>query len=296
MRYEFIKVHTHEFPVGKMCKVLEVSKSGFYKWMKGVPSKQKLRRDFLIKEIHQVYRASKSRYGSPRITKELNVRGIGVSQPLVAKLMRKEHLRSVIKKKYKITTDSSHKYPVAENKLNREFSVKERNCAWVSDLTYIRTGEGWLYLTTVIDLFNRKVIGWALSKTMKSCDTVIPAFRMAILNQPLKEQKELIFHSDRGIQYASEEFRNELGKNQWITRSMSRKGNCWDNAVAESFFKTLKVELVYQNKYETRQQAELSIFEYIETWYNKNRRHKKLNNLTILEHEKLINNKLKNAA
>ena len=196
----------------------------------------------------------------------------------------------------KITTESSHKYPVAENKLNREFSVKERNCAWVSDLTYIRTGEGWLYLTTVIDLFNRKVIGWALSKTMKSCDTVIPAFRMAILNQPLKEQKELIFHSDRGIQYASEEFRNELGKNQWITRSMSRKGNCWDNAVAESFFKTLKVELVYQNKYETRQQAELSIFEYIETWYNKNRRHKKLNNLTILEHEKLINNKLKNAA
>lgn len=295
MRYGFIKAHRHEFPVEKMCKVLEVSKSGFYKWMKGIPSKQKLRREFLSKEIHNVYRASRSSYGSPRITKELNVQGIEVSQPLVAKLMRNEGLRSIIKKKYKVTTDSSHNYQVAENKLNRNFSVKEQNLAWVSDLTYIPTNEGWLYLTTILDLFNRKVIGWALSKTMKSNATVIPAFRMALMNQPLKEQKELIFHSDRGIQYACDEFRKELDKHKVITPSMSRKGNCWDNAVAESFFKTLKVELIYHNRYETRQQAALSIFEYIETWYNKNRRHKQLNNLTILEHEKLINN-LKNAA
>jgi len=295
VRYGFIKSHRHEFPVEKMCKVLEVSRSGYYKWLMGVPSKRKLYRDFLTKEIHHVYRMSKCRYGSPRITKELNVQGIKASQPFVAKLMRVECLRSIIKKKYKETTDSSHNYPVVENKLNREFTVKERNIVWVSDLTYIRTGEGWLYLTTVIDLFDRKVIGWALSATMKARETVIPAFRMARNNQPIKEEKELIFHSDRGIQYACDEFRAELSEFHTITRSMSGKGNCWDNAVAESFFKTLKVELVYQNKYQTKQQAALSIFEYIETWYNKNRRHKILNNLTILEHEKLINN-LKNAA
>ncbi len=278
-----------------MCDVLRVSKSGYYKWMKSIPSKQKLMRDFLTQEIHQVYRASKCRYGSPRITKELNVQGIVVSQPLVAKLMRIEKIRSIIRKKFKVTTDSSHKYPVAENKLMREFKVSEQNKVWVSDLTYIGTGTGWLYLTTVIDLFDRKVIGWALSEKMKANETTIPAFRMAIINRPIKDHKELMFHSDRGIQYACEEFTRELSKHEIITRSMSRKGNCWDNAVAESFFKTLKVELIYQNKYQNREQAAISIFEYIETWYNKNRRHKCLNNLTILEYHQLHNN-LKNAA
>jgi putative transposase len=277
-----------------MCKVLQVSRIGYYKWLLAIPSKRILHREFIKKEIHQIYRRSKNTYGSPRITKELNVLGIKASQPFVAKLMKMESLRSIIKKKFKVTTDSQHKYEVVENKLNRAFTVNEQNVVWVSDLTYIRTGEGWLYLTAIIDLFNRKVIGWALSETMKVKDTVIPAFRMAKINQPIKE-KELIFHSDRGIQYACDDFKIELGKHNTIKRSMSRKGNCWDNAVAESFFKTLKVELVYQNNYKTKNQAALSIFEYIETWYNKNRRHKILNNLTILEHEKLINN-LKNVA
>jgi putative transposase len=294
VRYEFIKTHRHEFPVEKMCKVLQVSRSGYYKWLLSIPSKRIQHREFIKKEIHRIYRRSKNTYGSPRITKELNVLGIKASQPFVAKLMKMESLRSIIKKKFKITTDSSHKYAVVENKLNREFIVKEQNVVWVSDLTYIRTAEGWLYLTAIIDLFNRKVIGWALSETMKVRDTVIPAFRMAKMNQPI-EEKELIFHSDRGIQYACDDFKLELSKYKMIKRSMSRKGNCWDNAVAESFFKTLKVELVYQNNYRTKHQAALSVFEYIETWYNKNRRHKILNNLTILEHEKLINN-LKNVA
>jgi transposase InsO family protein len=155
--------------------------------------------------------------------------------------------------------------------------------------------QGWVYLTTVIDLFDRKVIGWALSETMKTKDTILSAFNMALINRPLKN-KELIFHSDRGIQYACEEFIGELNKHKTITQSMSRKGNCWDNAVAESFFKTLKVELIYHNKYQTRKQAELSIFEYIETFYNTKRRHKHLNNLTITEYHKSINNNLKNAA
>lgn len=279
-----------------MCAVLKVSRSGYYQWIHKTPSNRELRNTMLVKEIHNIYRASKSRYGSPRITKELNVQGIKASQPLVAKLMRKEYLRSIIRKKYRVTTNSSHKYPVVENKLNREFKVLEQNKVWVSDITYISTEQGWLYLTTVIDLFDRKVIGWALSETMKTKDTVIPAFKMAMMNRPLKDAKELLFHSDRGIQYACDEFRMELEKHKMITRSMSRKGNCWDNAVAESFFKTLKVELVYHNKYETRKEAALSIFEYIETFYNTKRRHKQLKNLTILEYHKSINNNLKNAA
>lgn len=280
-----------------MCQVLKVSTSGYYKWLYKTPSKRELRNAMLIKEIHIVYRASRGRYGSPRIAKELNMQGVSVSRPLVAKLMRKECLRSIVRRKYRVTTNSSHKYPVVENILNREFNVQEQNKVWVSDITYISTANGWLYLTTVIDLFDRKVIGWALSETMRTKDTVIAAFKMATINRSLKDTKELIFHSDRGIQYACDEFKIELERYKVVQRSMSRKGNCWDNAVAESFFKTLKVELIYHNDYKTKQEAALSIFEYIETWYNKNRRHKNLNNLTILEYQKLINNNnLKNAA
>ena len=247
-------------------------------------------------EIKQIYQASKGRYGSPRIAKELNIQGLKASQNLVAKLMRKEQIRSIIRKKYRVTTDSSHSYPVAENVLNRGFAVKEENKVWVSDITYVSTLQGWVYLTTVIDLFDRKVIGWALSETMKAKETILSAFKMAAINRPIKQQQELVFHSDRGIQYACQEFITELNKHKTITQSMSRKGNCWDNAVAESFFKTLKVELIYHNKYQTRKQAELSIFEYIETFYNTKRRHKHLNNLTITEYHKSINNNLKNAA
>ena len=249
-----------------MCNVLKVSSSGYYKWLIKKASSRDIRNMMLIENIHIVYRASKCRYGSPRITKELNMQGIKVSQVLVAKLMKQECLKSIVKRRYRVTTDSSHKYPVVENILNREFTVKEENMAWVSDITYIDTREGWLYLTTVIDLFDRQAIGWALSSTMKANETVIPAFNMAKCNRPIQNHQALIFHSDRGIQYACEEFTSYITNYKTITRSMSRKGNCWDNAVAESFFKTLKSELVYHNKYETKQQAALSIFEYIEPW------------------------------
>lgn len=292
----FIKNHVTEFPVEKMCKVLKVSQSGYYKWLKRTPSKRALRQTMLIKEIHAIYRLSKGRYGSPRIAKELNMAGIKVSVVLVAKLMQQEHLRSIIRKKYKVTTDSSHKYPVVDNVLDRAFNVQEENSVWVSDITYVRTMQGWLYLTTVIDLFDRKVIGWAFSSGMKTAETVIPAFNMAQCNRSIKNNQSLVFHSDRGIQYACEEFVQHLAIHPNIIRSMSRKGNCWDNAVAESFFKTLKTELVYHQKYQTRQQAESSIFEYIETFYNTKRRHSQLNNLTILEYIQLIKNNLKNAA
>jgi transposase InsO family protein len=279
-----------------MCKVLQVSKSGYYKWLHWEPGKRAIFNAQLTTEIKQVYWKSKQRYGSPRITKELQQQGIKASEQLVAKLMQKENIRSIIRKKYKVTTDSKHKYPVAENKLMQQFEVQKQNQVWVSDITYINTKQGWLYLTTVIDLKDTKVIGWALSQTMRAEQTSIAALKMATINRPIEANEELIFHSDRGIQYACEEFVTELKKYETIIQSMSRKGNCWDNAVAESFFKSLKTELVYHHNYQTTQQAKLSIFEYIETFYNTVRRHKHLNNLTILEYQKLINNNLKNVA
>jgi len=274
---------------------MKVTEGGYYAWLKRKPSLRSLRAECLTVEIERVYSKSRRRYGSPRITRDLNENGIDVCQPTVAKLMRKAGIRSIIKKKFKVTTDSTHNYPVAENILSRDFSAQEINRAWVSDLTYIHTASGWVYLTTIIDLCDRKVVGWSLSETMKTMDTTIPAFRMAVCNRRLQSDNQLIFHSDRGVQYACEEFVFELNKFENITRSMSRKANCWDNAVAESFFKTLKVELIYQNKYETKEEAKLSVFEYIETWYNRNRRHKHLNNQTIEEFHRTIN-KSKNAA
>lgn len=279
-----------------MCKVLQVSKSGYYGWLHHQPSKRTIFNEQLLKEIKYIHELSRQRYGSPRIAKELQMQGIRASEKLVAKLMRANEIRSIIRKKYKTTTDSNHNYPVAENKLNRAFLVKEKNEVWVSDLTYISTGEGWLYLTTVIDLFDRKIIGWALSSTMHTKNTSVPAFKMAVKNNNLKNNNSLIFHSDRGIQYACDEFANELAKNKSITQSMSRKGNCWDNAVAESFFKTLKTELIYHRRYKTIAEAKLDVFEYIETFYNKNRRHKHLNNLTLDEYYQLLINQIKNAA
>lgn len=243
-----------------MCKVFKVSKSGYYKWLIRIPSKREIYNQVLTEEIKRIFYQSKKRYGSPRIAKELKMLGFKASKQLVRKLMKRSFLQSIVKRKFKVTTDSSHKYPVVENKLNREFTVCRENQTWVSDITYVRTTQGWLYLTSVIDLFDRKVIGWALSATMRAKDTSIKALKMALINRPIKNGQSLIFHSDRGIQYACEEFVCELKKHKSISRSMSRKGNCWDNAVAESFFKTLKVELIYQNRYQTRQEAELSIF------------------------------------
>lgn len=296
VKYKFIQDYTEVFPVVRMCKVMEVSKSGYYKWLTALPSKRTLFNKELLLRIRTAYEQSKKRYGSPRIAKELQMQGVRASEHLVARLMRDNELRSIIRKRYKTTTNSKHKYPVVENKLNQQFEVKQKNEVWVSDLTYVSTKEGWVYLTTVIDLFDRKVIGWSLSSNMNTKDTSVPALKMALKNRPINTTQRLIFHSDRGIQYACEEFTKEVSKYKSIERSMSRKGNCWDNAVAESFFKSLKTELVYHQNYQTRNQAELSIFEYIETFYNKNRRHKQLNNLTILEHQQLLINQLNNAA
>ena len=245
-----------------MCKVLKVSSSGYYYWRKHPVGVRQLKQRQLLTDIRQVHTQSQSRYGSPRIADELRERGVKVSRNRVARLMHQAAIRSIMYKKYRVqTTDSAHDYPVAKNLLNREFTAEKPGQKWVSDITYIPTGEGWLYLTTVLDLADRKVVGWALSDTLKAVDTSVAAWRMALKNRAISGQ--LLFHSDRGVQYACSEFRNQL-KGLPVVQSMSRKGNCWDNAVAESFFKTFKSELVNHVVFQTRSEARLATFEYIE--------------------------------
>lgn len=270
-----------------MCKVLGVSRSGYYSWIKRKPSKRAVENQKLMEQIREIHKKSKGTYGSPRITEELKINYVHVSRPRVARIMKKANIRSITKKRFVATTDSKHSFPVAPNLLNREFKVDSQGKVWVSDITYIRTLEGWLYLTIIMDLADRKIIGWALSSSMHASTTIIPAWRMAVQNRPFTSR--LIFHSDRGVQYACNEFRELLSRNTIVAQSMSRKGNCWDNAVAESFFKTLKTEWVYQNKYVSRKQASISVFEYIETWYNTQRRHSSLNYLSPNEYGKLLN-------
>jgi putative transposase len=236
-----------------------------------------------------VYQQSYGRYGSPRIAVELREQGIKASRPRIARLMRKHAIRSIIRRKYRVqTTDSNHGFAIAENYLNRNFSATRLAEKWVSDLTYIKTQEGWLYLTAVLDLADRKVVGWALSETMEAEVTSVAAWRMAVRNRPVTQS--LLFHSDRGVQYACQQFRRQL-KGKPVMQSRSRKGNCWDNAVAESFFKSMKTELIYHRKFATRQEARLAVFEYIEGWYNRKRRHSALGYHTPCHLENLFQQK-----
>ena len=268
-----------------------MSRSGYY-WLAQRPAKRAKENEAILALITTAFTGSKGRYGSPKITHDLVAQGVSVSRPRVARLMKKANLKSVIQKKYVVTTtDSKHDYPVAENHLNRQFNPVKPGQAWVSDLTYIRTSEGWLYLTMIMDLYDRKVIGWALSTSMKAAETTIPAWQMAIKNRPIEQ--DLIFHSDRGVQYACHAFTKLLKKHPLVKQSMSGKGNCWDNAVAESFFKTLKSELVYQQVFQSRAVAKQSVFEYIEIWYNRQRRHSALGYLSPFEY---YNEQLRNVA
>jgi len=284
VKFEFIDQHLCCFPVKDMCKVLDVSTSGYYKWKTRTLSRRDKYNLILLEEIKKIHYRNKKRYGSPRIAKELEASGFHASEKLIRKLMKKASLRSVFKRKYRVITSSSHKYPVAKNILNREFTVTNKNEVWVSDITYIKASFRWLYLTVIIDLFDRTVVGWALSTSLAAKHTSVKALEMALTHRPITTGSSLIFHSDRGIQYACKEFIHELSKHKTVIRSMSRKGNCWDNSVSESFFKSIKIELIYQNQYLTKQQAEKSISEYIETFYNTRRRHSHLGNLTILEY------------
>jgi putative transposase len=269
-----------------MCKVLGVSKSGYYKWLKAEPSNRSVENQALMRRIRQIHEHSRRTYGSPRITEALKAQGVRVSRVRVARLMKCANIRSETPRKYRVTTDSKHAYPVAENLLDRNFQPGQAGQAWVSDITYIWTAQGWLYLTVILDLAVRKVIGWSLSQTLSAQQTSIAAFKMAVHNQPISQA--LIFHSDRGVQYACNEFRQLLASYPLVAQSMSRKGNCWDNAVAESFFKTLKAECIYRCRMETIAQAELAVFEYIETWYNTQRRHSAIGYKSPAEFEQLL--------
>ena len=259
-----------------MCKVFNLGRSGFYDWLNRKPSKRAQEREVILREVHKLHAESKGRYGSPKITRELRNNGFRVSRPRVAKIMKASNLKSIIVGKFKVcTTDSNHGFNISPNLLERNFTPESSSKAWVSDITYIKTKQGWLYLTAIMDLYDRKIIGWSMSASLKASQTVIPAWRMATVNRPFF--KGMIFHSDRGVQYACNEFRTELDKN--IRQSMSRKGNCWDNAVIESFFKILKSETNYK-KYESLNQAKKELFEFIEVWYNRKRIHSALGYLS----------------
>ncbi|WP_291788418.1 IS3 family transposase [Cecembia sp.] len=284
--YGFMKDHRHEFAVEKMCRVFNVSRSGYYNWLKRKPSKREQERELLLAEIDKIHTQSNGRYGSPKITIELRDRGFSVSRPRVARIMRANGIRSVISRKFRVcTTDSNHGFKINPNLLERNFSPDGPAKSWVSDITYIRTEEGWLYLTMIMDLYDRKIIGWSMSTTMHAENTVIPAWRMAQINRPFF--RGLVFHSDRGVQYACFEFRKELDPEK-VSQSMSRKANCWDNAVAENFFKILKSETGYR-KYDSIAQAKQIIFEFIEIWYNRIRRHSSLGYLSPEQFGKTIN-------
>jgi len=275
------------YPVKLMCRVLKVSRSGYYQWKQRPEAmKQSAPSKFQIdKAITEIWRNSKMRYGAPRIRAELNKRGIKASRQRIQRRMKQLGLSCVYQKKYKAVTSSNHKLPISPNVLNRQFEYKELSKAWVSDITYLRSGERWVYLTTVMDLADRQIIGWSLSADMTDDQTVIAAFKAAVTRR--KPNEEMIFHSDRGSQYASADFRKLLG-NYNVVQSMSRKGNCWDNAVAESFFKTLKTELRDEYKKLSGSDLKTKLFEYIEIWYNRKRLHSTLDYKTPAEMEKLI--------
>ncbi len=252
-----------------MCSFFNVSRSGYYSWLNREPSKRELANKELDQKITTIFEANKSRYGAPRVARVLEAHGDTYSLNRVARRMQKMKLKAIAKKKFKVTTDSEHTKPIYENILNRDFTTTTINQKWCGDISYVRTDEGWMYLAVIIDLHSRAVIGWSMESRMTK-DLVCNALIMALFKR--KFPSGVIIHSDRGSQYCSDKYRRLIKGNKLIG-SMSRKGNCWDNAIAESFFHTLKVELVHENKYQTREEAKSSIFRYIEQYYNRTRLH-----------------------
>jgi putative transposase len=282
VKFEFISAQKAHFPVEFMCEQLEVSRSGFYAWRERPESARQQEDTQLAAEVAQAHRDSRGTYGSPRVHAELQAQGRKVSRKRVARLMGEQKLAARRRRRSVRTTDSHHRHPVAANILERDFSPGKPNCTWATDITYVWTGEGWLYLAVVLDLFSRRVVGWAMSEHIDT-PLVLGALEMAL--QGRLPPKGLIHHSDRGSQYASGEYQRALSS-RGIHCSMSRKGNCWDNAVAESFFSSLKMELVYLMDFSTRHQARSAIFEYIEVFYNRRRRHSSLGYVSPLEYER----------
>ena len=283
MKYRFVADHSHEFPVTRMCRVLTVSTSGYYAWRERPQSQRAQDNLELVDRIKEIHAASRETYGSPRVHAELvQGQGIHCNKKRVERLMRIHDIRGRQRRRRRVkTTDSNHSLPVAPNLLDRQFEADAPNRKWVADITYVPTAQGWLYLAVVLDLFSRRVIGWSMADTM--CTLLVKdALEMAIsLRHP---QAGLLHHSDRGSQYASAEYQAVLQTDQAVP-SMSRAGNCYDNAAMESFFGTLKCELIHDRHYRTRAEARQDIFEYIEVFYNRQRRHSSLGFLSPVAYE-----------
>lgn len=281
MRYKLVDSLRGRYSVGVLCRTLEVSRSGYYGWRKRKESPRCLANRRLLVAIRAIHRESQRRYGSPRVHLDLLDRGYRCGKHRVARLMQENRIRAKHKRRFRVTTDSSHFQPIAPDRLQRRFNPERRNQVWASDITYIPTRAGWLYLAVTLDLFQRKIVGWAMDRTL-SRHLVMRALSMAVSRE--RPGSGLIHHSDRGSQYASSEFQTLLN-NHGLVPSMSRKGNCLDNAVVESFFHTLKVELVQGRNYATRKEARSEIFEYIEGFYNTKRRHSTLGYLSPVQFE-----------
>ena len=278
----------HGIEISFTCETVEASRSGYYDWRGRPPSERTSENARLVEDIKRVHTKSRGLYGSPRVTEALRTEGQSCNEKRVAKLMHENEIKSKTHKKFKVcTTNSNHELPIAPRICKTEdvpVAVMSADQVWVGDITYIETAEGWLYLSIFLDLFTRKIVGFSLANHMRS-EMVIEALQMGINRQSVVPGT-LIVHSDRGVQYAAKEFREKLHEEDFIA-SMSRRGNCWDNAFAESFFRTLKVELVYLTKYLTRADAAAEIFEYIEVFYNRERLHSSIGFMTPIQFEQL---------
>jgi putative transposase len=267
MKYQMIQRYSSHFKVSKMCQIMHVSRSGYYAFLRRPESELSKRQKAVLAEIKIIHKENYEIYGAPRITAELNNKGIHISKGMVSRLMRKNGIKSKTVKKYKATTDSNHDLPVAENILNRGFTANIRDRKWLSDITYIGTDEGWLYLAGIIDVYDGAIVGWSMNSRMTKA-LVINALSDACIRR--NPEPGLILHSDRGSQYCSAKYQKEIAKRKFIC-SMSRKGNCWDNAPMESFWGKLKTEWLYGKRFRTRDEAKRAVFEYIELFYNRKR-------------------------
>jgi putative transposase len=282
MSFRFIEDHRDAYPVRLMCAVLEVSPAGYYAWRDRPVTARATTSDALLVAIRQVHQDSSGRYGSPRVHAALRRQGRGASRGRIERMMRRHGIRAIMTPPRRVrTTDSRHNLPIAPNLIARDFAAEAPNRVWLADITYIPTAEGWLYLAAVMDLFSRKIVGWAMRDHMQ-VELASAALTMAIQQQ--RPQAGLIHHSDRGVQYASRTYRNAL-TDAGITASMSRKADCYDNAPMESFFHTLKTELVHHRNYKTRAEAQRDIFAFIEGFYNRTRLHSALRYIAPIEME-----------
>ena len=287
MRFAFIAKHREDWPLSMMCRVLSVSRSGFYAWRDRPLSPRRQFRQELAQVIREVHKEKEMDvYGSPRMVSELNARGVSVCENTVAKVMREAGIWAQCSKRFvPRTTDSNHPHPIAPNLLDQNFQATRPNQKWVCDITYARTDEGWLYVAAVMDLCSRKIVGWSMAEHMRA-ELVSQALDMALVTR--RPSPGLLHHSDRGVQYACGDYRQLLQSND-LACSMSRTGNCYDNAAMESFWSTLKRERVHRHQYATREEATQSIFEFIEVFYNRKRRHSALGYLSPEQFEASLN-------